>query len=391
METKNIIYKNFYNKKKLVNKKKLSDFFDLKILIYKYPLLKSFTNNYNYSFKKKDLQNFKKFNDFNLIGMGGSILGTEAIYDFLNHKIKKKFSFFSNLQNIKIKRIKKKSLNIIISKSGNTLETISNLNLILTKQKKNKNLIITENKKNILRVIANKLKADVLDHKNYIGGRYSVLSEVGMVPAELMGLNEKKFKQLNFLVKNKAFINYLIQNVSSIYSNITQGKKNSVILNYDEKLNNFLKWYQQLSAESLGKKSKGMFPIISTMPKDNHSLLQLYLDGPKNNFFSFFISRERNAFKFNKAYLFDELKHLKKKNIDEVLHAQKKATQNVFNKKKLSFRSFEVINRSEESLGELFTFFVLETLMLSSLLNVNPINQPSVELIKTETKKILKF
>ena len=108
METKNIIYKNFYNKKKLVNKKKLSDFFDLKILIYKYPLLKSFTNNYNYSFKKKDLQNFKKFNDFNLIGMGGSILGTEAIYDFLNHKIKKKFSFFSNLQNIKIKRIKKK-------------------------------------------------------------------------------------------------------------------------------------------------------------------------------------------------------------------------------------------------------------------------------------------
>ena len=319
-----------------------------------------------------------------------SILGAQAIYDFLNHKIKKKFFFYNNLQSGRITKSNKKRLNITISKSGNTLETLSNLNLILTKQKRNKNLIITENKNNILRAMVNKLKSDVIDHKNYIGGRYSVLSEVGMVPAELMGLNEKKFKRLNYLIKNKKFINFLIENVSSIHSNIIKGKKNCVILNYDEKLNNFLKWYQQLSAESLGKKGKGFFPIISTMPKDNHSLLQLYLDGPKNNFFSFFSSRERSQFKFNNAYLIDGLEQLKKKSLDQVLNAQKTATQNVFNKKKLSFRSFEIINKNEETLGELFTFFILETLMLSSLLNVNPINQPSVELIKIETKKILK-
>ena len=390
METKYIIYKNFNKKKKLLYKKKLSNFLNFEILIQKYPLLKSLTNNYNYSFKKKNLSNLKKYNEFNLIGMGGSILGAQAIYDFLSNKIKKKFFFFNNLQNFKITKSNKKRLNIIISKSGNTLETLSNLNIILTKQKKNKNLIITENKKNILRGMANKIKSDVIDHKNYIGGRYSVLSEVGMVPAELMGLNEKKFKRLNYLVKNKAFINFLIQNVSSIHSNIIKGKKNCVILNYDEKLNNFLKWYQQLSAESLGKKGNGFFPIVSTMPKDNHSLLQLYLDGPKNNFFSFFISRERHPLRFNNSYLTEELSHLKKKNLYQVLYAQAKATQNVFNKKKLSFRSFEIINKSEETLGELFTFFILETLMLSSLLNVNPINQPSVELIKTETKKILK-
>ena len=390
METENIIYKKFNNKKKLTKKKKILNFLNFRTLIKKYPLLKSLTYEYNYSFKKKDLKNLKNYQEFNLIGMGGSALGAEAIYDFLSHKIKKKFFFFSNLQNFKISKPDKKRLNIIISKSGNTLETVSNLNLILTKQKTNRNLIITENKKNILRVMADKLKSDVLDHKNYIGGRYSVLSEVGMVPAELMGLNEKKFKRLNYLMKNKGFINFLVQNVSSIHSNIIQGKKNSVLLNYDEKLNNFLKWYQQLSAESLGKKGKGYFPIISTMPKDNHSLLQLYLDGPKNNFFSFFISKEINSFKFNEAYLINELSHLKKKNIYEVLNAQKKATQNVFNKKKLSFRSFEIINRSEETLGELFTFFILETLLLGSLLKVNPINQPSVELIKIETKNILK-
>ena len=389
METKSIIYKNFSNKKKLLNKKRLTNLVNFKILFQKYPLLKSLTNNYSYSYKKKDLKNLKKYTEFNLVGMGGSVLGAQAIYDFLEHKIKKKFFFFNNLQNFKILKSKKR-LNIVISKSGNTLETVSNLNQILTKQKKNNNLIITENKKNILRLIANKIRSDIIDHKNYIGGRYSVLSEVGMVPAELMGLNEKKFKRLNYLIKNKSFMNYLIHNVSSIHSNVTRGKKNSVILNYDEKLNNFLKWYQQLSAESLGKKGKGFFPIISTMPKDNHSLLQLYLDGPKNNFFSFFSSREKSSFKFNKNFLINELKHIKKKNVDQLLQAQKKATQNVFSKKKFSFRSFEIINRNEETLGELFTFFILETLMLSTLSNVNPINQPSVELIKIETRNILR-
>ena len=107
----------------------------------------------------------------------------------------------------------------------------------------------------------------VIEHKNYIGGRYSVLSEVGMIPAELMGLNEKKFKRFNYLINNKSFKKFLVNNVLGIYKNINQGKNNSVILNYDESLNNFLKWYQQLTAESLGKDNKGIFPIISTMPK----------------------------------------------------------------------------------------------------------------------------
>ena len=167
METKHIIYKNFNNKNKQLNKKKLSNFLKFKILIEKYPSLKSLINNYNYSFQKKNLLKFKKYDEFNLIGMGGSILGAQAIYDFLSHKIKKKFFFYNNLQNISITKSNKKRLNIIISKSGNTLETLSNLNLILSKQKRNKNLIITEKKNNILRAMANKLRSDVIDHKNY--------------------------------------------------------------------------------------------------------------------------------------------------------------------------------------------------------------------------------
>ena len=237
--------------------------------------------------------------------------------------------------------------------------------------------------------MANKIKADVIEHKNYIGGRYSVLSEVGMVPAELMGLREKKFKRLNYLIKNKSFIKFLVNNVLCIYKNIKQGKRNSVILNYDESSNNFLEWYKQLTAESLGKNNKGLFPIISTMPKDNHSLLQLYLDGYKNNFFTFFSSKKFKSNNFNKLHLINGYNNLKNKNIDDIIYAQKKATQNIFKNKKIPFRCFEILNKNEEALGELFCFFILETLLLAKLLKVNPLDQPSVELIKKETKKIL--
>ena len=97
---------------------------------------------------------------------------------------------------------------MIISKSGNTLETIANTNIYV--KKNDKNILISDNKVSSLREIAHKLKYKIIDHNNFIGGRYSVLSEVGMVPAILMGLNEKKFKQLNNLIKKKPFLNFLI-------------------------------------------------------------------------------------------------------------------------------------------------------------------------------------
>jgi glucose-6-phosphate isomerase len=257
------------------------------------------------------------------------------------------------------------------------------------KSEKNKNIVITEKKLSFLTELGNKLKADIIEHKNYIGGRYSVLSEVGMLPAELLGLNEKKFKRLNYLIKNKYFINQLIYNVNFIFDCVSNGKKNSVILNYDESSNNLFKWYQQLTAESLGKKNKGIFPIISSMPKDNHSLLQLYLDGPKNNFFTFFGILNEKTIKLSNKNLFDKFSILKNKNLNQIIKAQRQATQKVFKRKKIPFRSFEILRRNEETVGELFTFFVLETILLGRLMEVNPFDQPSVELIKTETSKLL--
>ena len=388
MFTKNIKFKNFIKIKKPKINKILRSIIKDKNIIEKYPLLKTMDKNYKYTFKKRNFY-FNPFSEFNILGMGGSILGSEAIYNFLKHKINKKFNFYNTLKLQNIPKTHKKNINIVISKSGNTLETISNFNLLLKSQKRNKNIILCENNKNFLRSLGKKLKAEIFEHKNYISGRYSVLSEVGMLPAEFMGLNEKKFKRFNYLINNKNFINSLIENVTSIFNYIKNGKTNLVILNYDQKSDSLFQWYQQLLAESLGKNKKGIFPIVSSMPKDNHSLMQLFLDGPKNNFYTIFSAREKKLEKLDKNYLFNNYTILKNKSINKILESQKIATENIFKKEKIPFRSFEIINRNEESLGELFSFFILETILLGHLLKVNPFDQPKVELIKNETRKIL--
>ena len=382
MLTKKFFFEDF--KKKRKNKKIQSYFKEL--ILSDNEVIKSLTHNYKYSYKKKLIKKFSKFKLIRIFGMGGSSLGSHAIYDFLRYKIKKNFFFVSNLNNTK-NFPKKKFLNLVISKSGNTLETIVNSNVYI--KRSDKNIFITDNKKSILKKIGLDLKNDIIDHNNYIGGRFSVLSEVGMLPAELMGLNPNKFKQFNNLIKNKYFLNSIVSNVANILELIRVKKFNSVILNYDETSDNFLKWYQQLVAESLGKKGNGILPIISTMPKDNHSLMQLYLDGQKKNFYTFFCSNEKFSKKIDSRRLPDDMKFLTKKNLGNILSSQILATKKVFKKKNVPFRSFTIRNRSEETLGELFSFFIIETILIAKALKINPYDQPAVELVKKETKKIL--
>jgi glucose-6-phosphate isomerase len=382
MITSKINFKNFRIKKKfgLINKKLI------KILEKNNNVIKSLKKDYKNSFNKNLINKFKNKLDLRIIGMGGSSLGFKAIYSFLSEKIKKKVIFYDNLETIE-KIEKKNYLNLIISKSGNTIETIINSNILLKKSKNN--IFITENKINYLNQLAKKLKSEIVHHNNFIGGRYSVLSEVGMLPAELVGLKSEEFKQFNYLVKNKKFMNALFNNVASILHLVSKKKYNSIILNYDKKSQDLFYWYQQLVAESLGKKGKGILPIISNMPRDNHSVMQLYLDGFKNNFFTFFYTNETKFNRIDNSLILNSKKFLKNKSLQEIKLAQKKATENIFLKKKIPFRSFEINNRGEKTLGELFTFFILETILLGNFLGVNPYDQPSVELIKKETKKIL--
>ena len=385
-----------YNKNLKKTKKVFSSFIvDLKN--NQIPLLKSYEKNYEFDFSATTVKKFSKYRNIVVIGMGGSILGTKSIYSFLKKRIKKEVFFFDNLDlnlSLKYKKIKnlKNSCFIIVSKSGDTLETITNLGAIFSENLlKNKLIIITEITDNALMAIANKYNAEIIEHKEFIGGRYSVLSETGMFPAALMGLNLMKFKNLKRLINNKNFISSLIQNVASIHTLNSKKINNSVILNYDSSLNDLGYWYQQLVAESLGKQGKGINPILSFGPKDHHSLLQLYLDGPKDKFFTFFNSSKReNKLKVARDIIPNNMGFLINKNLEFIINAQCNATKNIFKLKKIPFRQITFNKKNEEELGEIFTFFVLETILLSRLMNINPFDQPAVEQVKIETKRFLR-
>ena len=385
----------YYNN--LIKTKKVFNSFKLDLNNFKIPLLETYDKSYKFDFSKTTIKKFSKYKNIVVIGMGGSILGSKSIYSFLRKKIKKNFFFFDNLDSnlhlefTKIKNIKN-SCFIVVSKSGNTLETITNLNIIFPRiMLKNKLIFITEIADNSLMAIANKYNAEIIEHKEFIGGRYSVLSESGMLPAALMGLNIKKFKNLKKLIQDKNFVSSLIQNVASIYTLNTQGINNSVILNYDSSLNDLGFWYQQLVAESLAKKGKGITPLLSFGPKDHHSLLQLYLDGPKNKFFTFFnSSKKENNYKVGGEGITNSMKFLKNKSLEFVINAQCNATKNIFKLKKIPFRQITFNKKNEEELGEIFTFFVLETILLARLMNINPFDQPAIEQVKIETKKFLR-
>ncbi len=352
---------------------------------FDYRLIETFSNKYQYSFNQKKISKFKKYKTISIFGLGGSSLCIKAIYDFLRFKIRKKVYFFDNLDVMVPKIDKNKNLDIIISKSGSTLETIVNQNIFSNSKK----LFITENKKSYLMDLALKLKSEIIEHRNFVGGRYSVLSEVGMLPAELLGLKKDKFKKFDNLIKNKDFTNTLINNVDMMYKFYSSGKTNSVILNFDKSLISLLEWYQQLLSESLGKKGKGFFPIISNLPKDNHSLMQLYLDGNKNNFFTIFDTINYKSPKIKNKNLLTDYNFLKNKSVKSIMIAQKDSVKKVFKKQGLKFRNFEIFNKDEESLGIIFTYLMLETILLGKLMKLNPFDQPAVESIKKETKKFL--
>tara|TARA_B100000963_G_scaffold192203_1_gene167279 strand:+ start:5358 stop:6560 length:1203 start_codon:yes stop_codon:yes gene_type:complete len=353
-------------------------------------------NKFKFNFKFKDLRKFKRFKTVAIIGMGGSILGAEAIYNFLEKKVKKKFYFFNNLDSIKIINFKKKeevskTLFIIISKSGNTIETLSNTFALNILKKNSKNIIvISEKKKNILFNLSKKLNLFHIEHKNYIGGRFSVLSEVGVVPAFFMGINISKFRSkiLNCIKKNRKDI--LKLNTLKLAAFMKSKKFNNLIfLNYEPKFEKFLFWCQQLIAESLGKKNIGFLPMISIAPKDHHSLLQLYLDGPKDKLFNIFSHEESSKIKINFNNKIDN-NFLNKKNFSKVKRAQKNALIKAFLKKNIPLREFQLRKINEEALGELFAYFIIETVIIAKILNINPFDQPAVEEVKIYTKQLLK-
>ena len=205
-----------------------------------------------------------------------------------------------------------------------------------------------------------------------------------------MGVNivkiRKNLKKYLFAKEKKLLKNNTIE----LTNLLLQRKFTSLIfLNYIPQLEKFLYWSQQLIAESLGKNGKGFLPIISNAPKDHHSLLQLYLDGPKDKIFYIFSLTEANKIKIKTKKITNKINYLHNKNLDKIKIAQKDALIKSLVIKKIPYREFEINHLNEEILGELFSYYILETILIGKLSGINPYDQPAVEQVKQDTKKIL--
>ncbi len=403
MGKNNLNYKNLISKKYLrknIYLKYSKGFKSVQLQLEKDILSKNKTlsvlnKDYQFNFKFKNLKQFSKFNTIAIIGMGGSILGAEAIESFLKKKIRKNLYFFNDLNEEKILSFKKKNKNqkvlfIVVSKSGNTIETITNLFLLNPNKSKKNIIIITEKKNNFLYLLSKKLNYFYIEHKKFIGGRYSVLSEPGMIPAYLMGINIVKIRS-KIRESLKGRLKTFLKDSSIKLADLMNSKKfnNLIFLNYSPELEKFLVWCQQLIAESLGKKNKGFLPVISNVPKDHHSLMQLYLDGPKDKIFYVFSheNKSKKIININKRLKLNNF--LNGRDLNSIKNAQKNALIKSFKKNNIPFREFKIKKINEETLGKLFSYFILETVIIGKLLKINPFDQPAVEQVKTYTKNLL--
>jgi glucose-6-phosphate isomerase len=341
---------------------------------------------------KKSILKQKLHKNILVIGMGGSVLGSKMFSSFFG--LDKNYYFLDNLNNSIVNNFIKKDLSkfsiFIISKSGKTLETLTNCNIILNnfnKRKKNisKNFIVISERNNILSNFAKKNNLMFFEHNINLSGRYSVLSEVGLL---MFNLDYKKIIQGINSVLKKGLNKNLIRNAATLLTLIKKSKIDThVSLIYSHNLLSYGYWHQQLLAESIGKKGKDFTPIISECPKDHHSIMQLYLDGKKNKFFTFFKTINNKLDQPIKDY-FDQ--KFKRNSLNNIIDSQFNATINVFKKNLIPFRVVLIDQKKPiQSFISLIVYSMLETAILCKALNLNPFNQPAVEEIKKETYSLL--
>lgn len=347
----------------------------------------------------------KNKNDFLIFGTGGSNLGAKALINIKQGDIKKNMFFYDNIDPINFKNsIEKIDLFnagiIIISKSGSTPETLSQFGSLIEIFDQNSSLdilyknslIITEDKPSPLANIAHKNNCTLLKHPKNIGGRFSLFSNVGMVPSIIAGLDVKKIHlgALAEIEKNKDD-NYLKIGQLFCYQNFQNIFTNNVIMTYSDALYYFGKWYLQLWAESLGKERKGITPIHAIGTTDQHSQLQLYLDGPRDKFFTFFTTKHKNlGLKLNNQIMIDnQIDYLIDKTMGDLMQAEQQATIHTFKNNNFPFREIYLDQIDEFSIGQLMAFSIMETIATCLYYEVNPFDQPAVEEGKILTKKYL--
>lgn len=333
-----------------------------------------------------------------VFGTGGSSLGGQAIYAMSGTK--KDIKFVNNIDPDTLKRVFEEididfenTGFLCISKSGETLETICQTIVALDRyanaQDLNEHfLVITESKQSTLKSIANDNAILCINHPKNIGGRFSVFSVVGMLPALLCDVNP-------LLIRSgaKCVIDIhqqdLITATKFICDSYASNFKTHVSFIYSDKLSAFGQWLSQLYAESTGKGGNGVTPQVSIGSIDQHSHLQLYLDGPRDKCFTFFIENQLgDSISVNAANI-GNFKYLDNQKISKIFEAQSQATMQSMLEKKLNVRKICFPSITPEIMGSLFMHFMLEVTLVSQMIGADPFDQPAVERGKILTKELL--
>ena len=347
----------------------------------------------------------QKKSSFIVFGTGGSNLGAKALINILQGSENSRIIFHDNIDPINfqnsIAKIDIKTTGfIIISKSGSTPETLSQFaSLIEVFDQKNSLdtlyencLIITENKPSPLSKIAHTNKIKLIKHENDIGGRYSIFTNVGIIPAIIAGLNVKQVHAgAQEEIKQSSSNEFLKIAQFFRYQKLIPLLTNSVIMTYSDALFYFGKWYLQLWAESLGKDNKGITAIHAVGTTDQHSQLQLYLDGPKDKFFNFITTTHANkGLKLhNRTMQENEINYLVNKTMGDLMQAEQQATIDTFKQNNFCIREINLSEINEFSIGRLMTMSIMETVATCLYFEVDPFDQPAVEQGKKLTKKYL--
>lgn len=353
---------------------------------------------------KDHAEKIRNFSDLIVISMGGATLNPQMLVRFLGEDANSpKIHFLNNTdpaffaELMALVNIKNTAF-LAISNSGQTLETNALVGCMLAEyQEHNINDIgtraffITNPKNGVLKDIASAISATLIPHQHGISGRYSGLSSVSLLVGLIAGINIEAYvsgtnEVINDVYKNKEASKPLLSS-ASIYNN---DKNILVNIGYLQTFDIFLEWYSQIIAESLGKNGKGYTPVRGLGPNDQHSMLQLYLDGPKDKLFTLFYADNSNKNLLNyKTSSLSELGYLANKNLTDINKANYDATLLALKAKELHIRSFVLSDISARAFGAMVCHFMFEIVALSHLMELNPFDQPGVELIKKHSASLV--
>ncbi len=343
-----------------------------------------------------------------VLGTGGSSLGAQALLSALKGwqspawSAKKELIFADNLDANSFSALLAREdcedmRFLVISKSGSTPETL--MQFIAAKERvknmgaaKTRFIIMTMKTPSPLREIAEEENILCLEHEAEIGGRFSVLTNIGLLPAMAMGidgvaLREGAQKTLTPLIENKPPDQIPAAQAAAMQMAAEQqGYKTSIMMSYSDRLSHFGLWYRQLWAESLGKEGKGTLPVHSPCPLDHHSQLQLYAEGANDKIYSILTITDEPEKLPMPVIEKKELKWLSQKTASAMVSAQAQGTRDALDALNRPIRGITLHGLGEQQMGALLMHFMLETILTAALMNINAFDQQGVEDSKRRAK-----